>query len=250
MVGSEVDHRLQLLRAHYAGSLAAKHDALTSAWEAYLDAPMDATSRRELALQIHRLCGSAASYGYVELGDHACKADRLLGRPVFPSPDELRAAAHALIDALERAAAAAQAMPPQLDVGALRVVLVAGDPARADLIARQLEARGCQVRIESGRHDLWQALARWPCHAVVFDGRPQDGSAVEIIRMLRREPAFARIALLCRDAGHDAQAQRMALEADCDAVLARHDDIDRLFEAICACVAREDRSARVFPRGA
>jgi CheY-like chemotaxis protein len=246
MARKEADHRLQLLRARYAGSLAAKRDALVGAWQAFLTASADVASRRELAVQIHRLCGSAAAYGYVDLGAWACAADRLLASPAPIAPDVLSAAVHALIDALERAVVSAQSMPMRLEAGSLRVVLVENDPVRARLMARQLGARGCEAR-ESGSDELWQTLVLWPCHAVVLGDRLHGEIAAEMIMLLRREPAFARIALLCCSAEHAAQVPRSTIQAGCDAVVARDDGIDRLFEAICACVAQENRSASTFP---
>ena len=250
MATNEADQRLQILRARYASSLAAKCDALTSAWQAFLGASSDATTRRELTVQIHRLCGSAATYGYVELGASACAADRLLAGPVPPAPDVLHAAMRALIDALERAVESVRTEPMRLDTGSLRVVLVESDPAQARLSGSQLEARGCEVRIEDGSEQLWQALALWPCHAVVLGDRLQGETAAETIAMLRREPAFARVALLCWSHSQDAQARRATIEAGCDAVVARHDGVERLFEAVRACVAQDHRSAGAVPRQA
>ena len=247
MVTNEVDHRLQLLRARYAGSLAAKRDALVNAWQGCVGESAGVASRRELAVQVHRLCGSAAAYGYGELGECACAADRLLASPVSPAPDALSTAMHALIDALKYAAASVQATPKRLD-GALRVVLVEDDPAQATLIANQLQAHGCEVRIESGSDDLWQTLALWPCHAVVLDYRLHGETAVEDIMMLRRESAFAGIAVLCYSVECDARMMHMATEAGCDAVVAKHDGVGRLFEAVCACVANRDRSASALTR--
>ena len=250
MAINEADQRLQLLRARYAGSLAAKRDALASAWRAFLGASTDVTNQRELTVQIHRLCGSAATYGYVELGQSACAADRLLARPEPPAPEALHAAMSALTDALERAVESVQTEPMRLDTGSLRVVLVESDPAQARSIGSRLEACGCEVRIESGSEQLWQALALWPCHAVVLGDRLQGDTAAETIMMLRREPAFARIALLCWSDSPDAQNRHALIEAGCDAVVARHDGVERLFAAIRACVAQDNRSAGAVPKQA
>jgi hypothetical protein len=76
---SEFEFRLQQLRERYANSLGHKHAALSEAWRAFEVAPGDPALRRELSMQLHRLCGSAGAYGYDEIGSRACIADRLVG---------------------------------------------------------------------------------------------------------------------------------------------------------------------------
>jgi chemotaxis protein histidine kinase CheA len=76
---SEFDFRMQQLRERYANSLGHKHAALSQAWRAFEAAPRDPALRRELSMQLHRLCGSAGAYGYDEIGSSACIADRLVG---------------------------------------------------------------------------------------------------------------------------------------------------------------------------
>ncbi|HEU4662590.1 MAG TPA: hypothetical protein VFS55_01025 [Dokdonella sp.] len=85
---NDTDHRLELLHRRYVRSFPAKRAALVEAWLAFAAAPDDAARAQELSMQIHRLCGSAAAYGYARLGGHACAADRLVG-------DELAAPRHA-----------------------------------------------------------------------------------------------------------------------------------------------------------
>ncbi|MBA8887584.1 chemotaxis protein histidine kinase CheA [Dokdonella fugitiva] len=75
----DTDHRLELLRRRYAHSFPAKRAALADAWLAFVAMPDDPARARELSMLVHRLCGSAAAYGYTRLGECACAADRLVG---------------------------------------------------------------------------------------------------------------------------------------------------------------------------
>lgn len=75
----DTDDRLELLRRRYVHSFPAKRAALADAWLAFVALPDDPARARELSMQVHRLCGSAAAYGYVRLGECACAADRLVG---------------------------------------------------------------------------------------------------------------------------------------------------------------------------
>lgn len=76
---SDFEFRLQQLRERYARSLGHKHAALSEAWNAFAATPGDTALRRELSMQLHRLCGSAGGYGYDDVGNTACAADRLVG---------------------------------------------------------------------------------------------------------------------------------------------------------------------------
>ena len=71
------DPRMDALRKRYADSLADKRAALVGAWEAWRAADRSSAHLRELAMQAHRLAGSAGSYGYDALGASAGALDRL-----------------------------------------------------------------------------------------------------------------------------------------------------------------------------
>jgi CheY-like chemotaxis protein len=203
------------------------------------------------------LCGSAAAYGYRRLGECACSADRLiadeLAAPSRASGDALvRRFATSVQDVLGELATAAPAVSSTPEAGAerdLRVVLVEDDPAQASLTAAELESRGCSVRVESGADHLWQTLALWPCDAVVLDYWLHADTATEIAIALRREPQFARIALLCYSVERDPQILRAVCKAGCDAVVAKDDGVERLLESMRESVGRVAGACPV-PRGA
>jgi HPt (histidine-containing phosphotransfer) domain-containing protein len=67
---------MDALHARYARSLASKHAALLEAWQAFA-ATHDDASARKLHDLVHRLAGSAPSYGYASLGLHAREADHV-----------------------------------------------------------------------------------------------------------------------------------------------------------------------------
>ena len=68
---------LDALHARYARSFASKHAALLEAWQAF-SAARDEPSARKLHDLVHRLAGSAPSYGYEALGLRAREADHVL----------------------------------------------------------------------------------------------------------------------------------------------------------------------------
>jgi HPt (histidine-containing phosphotransfer) domain-containing protein len=70
--------QLDALHARYANSLASKHAALLEAWHAF-SAARDEAAARKLHGLVHRLAGSAPTYGYASLGQLARKADHVFG---------------------------------------------------------------------------------------------------------------------------------------------------------------------------
>ncbi len=121
---NDADQPYEQLRMRYAGSLARKHDDLARAWQVFAKKPGDAAARRGLHAQIHRLSGSAASYGYENLGALAHRFDELLSQPdprasaLMQAPADfapvLDAPMQALLGALVEATALAMKNPPAI----------------------------------------------------------------------------------------------------------------------------------------
>jgi len=252
---TESNHRFDDLHARYAASLARKLEVLDAAWRVFQADPHDQAHRRELEMHVHRLAGSALAYGYEYLGECARTVDQLLhdwheSAPETRDPPadfalRLAAPLRQLLDELGRANAEVVAR----EAGhreALRVLLVEDDPVQAMLTGARLETGGCMVRIENNADVLWQTLTRWPCHAVVLDYWLRGETATEIAAMLRREPQFARIALICFSAESNERVLRAALDAGCDAALGKAAGAERLLAIVRACVARPDRSGEEF----
>jgi two-component system phosphate regulon response regulator PhoB len=250
---TDTDDRLERLHQRYADSLRAKSAELADAWRAFAASPDDAASARELSMQVHRLCGSAAAYGYRRLGDSACAADRLIAAELASATCAhgealVRRFTTCVQDVLAELAAASAKVQSPLAGRNLRVVLVEDDPAQASLTAAELEARGCCVQVEDSGDRLWLTLVQQPCDAVVLDYWLRAETAAEIAVALRREPQFARIALVCYSVERDEQVLRAVLAAGCDAVVAKDDGADRLFAAASAAVTRMRRRGAPEPR--
>lgn len=97
-------HSLDQLRREYVASLPGKRAVLQGAWRAWCHAPSSASARENFKLRVHRLAGSAGSYGFEDLGRAALELDRLLveSDAATPSP-AIRASWQALADELDRA---------------------------------------------------------------------------------------------------------------------------------------------------
>lgn len=251
---NESNQRFELLRTRYASSLADKRQDLSRAWHLFEARPVDESARQDLQRQIHRLSGSAPAYGYERLGDRARVVDTLLRTWDTTTPslrdaptelaERIAAPVRAILADLAEASAKAVLPDAEVPINELRVLLVEDDAAQAMLTAAELEARGCTVRIESGAETLWQTLTLWPCHAAVLDYWLHGETAAEVAAMLRREPRFARLAVVCFSVERNAPVLRAVLDAGCDAVSSKADGIDRLLEVVRASVARKDRGGR------
>lgn len=253
---NESGEHFELLRARYARSLGDKQEALNRAWVEFVGAPSDAAVRSALQQQLHRLCGSAQAYGHERLGSRACTADSMMRQwqaltaSFRETPatlvDRLEVPVQSVLECLGEARAEEIQRVPATLSAALRLVLVEDDPEQAPSICAELEARGCVVRHEKGSDLLWQTMTLWPCHAVVLDYGLSGETAVEVAALLRREPRFEQVALICFTVEREPKILRAALEAGCDALVTKTEGIDRLLDVIRECVARPDRSGRTI----
>lgn len=244
MSTSDFEFRLHLLRERYAASLGHKRAALAEAWQAFAAAPRDPALRRELSMQLHRLCGSAGAYGYDGVGECACAADRHVGEHGGIATFDAAQLQHcatlvdAVLAALDQAIADAARVQP---ASTLHILLVEDDPAQAALTAAWLQARGASVHVETHADALIQRLERSPCEAVVLDHWLRGDTAIEVVAALRRTDRHARVALICFSVERDAQVRRALLQAGCDAVVAKDEGHEALWAAIREAVSRPDR---------
>lgn len=75
---TKVDSRLDALQARYLASLAGKRADIEQAWQALRADCSDTASQETLLKLVHRLAGSAESYGFPEIGRSAARTDLLL----------------------------------------------------------------------------------------------------------------------------------------------------------------------------
>lgn len=75
---TEADSRLDALHTRYHASLAGKRADIEQAWHAIRANCADTASQEILLSLVHRLAGSAESYGFAEIGRCAARTDALL----------------------------------------------------------------------------------------------------------------------------------------------------------------------------
>jgi HPt (histidine-containing phosphotransfer) domain-containing protein len=102
--------QMEALHARYARSFASKHEALVEAWRAFAAAP-DEVAARTLHGLVHRLAGSAPTYGYASLGLLARKADYAFADGGRDLAARLKEPIEALLDELSHLAERAKTGP-------------------------------------------------------------------------------------------------------------------------------------------
>ena len=74
----DAESQLHALHARYQTSLPNKRASIELAWRALCADCSDPVRLESLMRLVHRLAGSAASYGYLEIGEFARSADALI----------------------------------------------------------------------------------------------------------------------------------------------------------------------------
>jgi HPt (histidine-containing phosphotransfer) domain-containing protein len=93
IVMNSVDSRPDALHARYRASLARKHADIERAVQGIRADCRNPKNQDELLQLVHRLAGSAESYGFVEIGRTAAEADALLDEVRASDGEERRAEA-------------------------------------------------------------------------------------------------------------------------------------------------------------
>ena len=116
---------------------------------------------------------------------------------------------------------------PAEDARPGRVLVVDDHDFNLRLLERLLEMEGRQVRSADSLAAAEQALAEEEPAMIVLDMNLPDGSGLELTRKLKSEPRTASIPIVaCTAAVLQADEQR-ALEAGCDAFVAKPIDLRR-----------------------
>lgn len=243
---TDFDQRLALLRSRYVESLPSKQSHLLEAWMAFRQAPGDEAARMHLRTLLHRLAGSAPAYGYAAIGEVAASASHCLGVEDLGdlSVDEVATLVERLLPMIESITRTSQASADtDATPSPLRVILVEDDPDQAAAIAGALSALGCTVRHAEHSESFWEVVTTWPCDAVLIDYWLGAETARDIVALVRNEPTFASIALLCLTVESSAAKLRAVLDAGCDAVLSKTEAAPQIMAALRTHVA-----ARRAPR--
>ena len=157
MLSADAREALTHLVQRYHGSLPNKQQDLENAYRAAVEAGWTDEAIRQLKLLVHRLAGSAASYGFNTLGEAARELDQTLTYAQENPGEEHEHSINARYATLRSAIKDAVTRPPPGDPGAQTqtadrvlgelpsVVLVDDDQAIVEVLSQQLMALGFDV---------------------------------------------------------------------------------------------------------
>jgi two-component system, cell cycle response regulator DivK len=116
-----------------------------------------------------------------------------------------------------------------------RVLVVDDHPLNRTLLERLLEREGHAVRAADSLAAAEQALAEEEPAMIVLDLNLPDGSGLELTRKLKAHPTTASIPIVACTAAVMQSDRAHALEAGCDAFLAKPIDLDH-FSTVVASI--------------
>jgi len=134
--------------------------------------------------------------------------------------------------------------PTSVPTGALpvasrrgRVLIVDDHELNLKLLERLLELEGREVRAADSLAAAERALAEEEPAMIVLDLNLPDGNGLELTRKLKSEPRTAAIPIVACTAAVMPADEDRALEAGCDAFVAKPIDLRRFSEVISSILA-------------
>jgi CheY-like chemotaxis protein len=118
-----------------------------------------------------------------------------------------------------------------------RILLVDDHALNLKLLERLFEREGHEVRTAGSLAAAERVLAEEQPAMIVLDLNLPDGSGLEFTRKLRAHPLTAAIPIVACTAAVTASDEERALEAGCDAFLAKPIDLPRFSELIASILA-------------
>jgi CheY-like chemotaxis protein len=118
-----------------------------------------------------------------------------------------------------------------------RVLVVDDHELNLKLLERLLEREGRQVRAADSVAAAERALAEEEPAMIVLDVNLPDGSGLELTRRLKAEPRTASIPIVACTAAVLPSDEDEAMEAGCDAFVAKPIDLRRFSEVISSILS-------------
>ena len=255
MLNADARAALTQLVQRYHASLTKKRTDLVAAHAAAAEDDWSEEGTAAFKLLVHRMAGSAASYGFTELGDAARMLDQVLQ---FRDSSTAPTTVVDHFDRLLRELDACIRRPPPGDPHAEqvreaeqrrlrempRVILVDDDPAMVDILSRQLMAVGFDV---SGFSDPFAAMERVTTirpSAILMDLMFTEGEdygfqiAEAMVARLRYKPGLVYLSQRT-----DVRARRWAVDSGADAFFTKPANVSALAQLLEQFSGRGDPGA-------
>ena len=234
---SALPQQLERLRESFKGRLPKMLDAIQSSWNGIRDHAafnqQANTILEELFITVHRIAGSAGSFGFPEISRAAALLEDLLNR-IRQADAGLRQEERDQIDVLIKSLIMAWeegATEPLLPLvkppepGSESVYLIGQDHALADLIVRQLEQFGYKICTFSGPAEARLAMDAALPAAIIVDLRV---AAAEVVNLQWLERLTKKASVIVLTDRSDITIRLAVVRAKCAAYLVEPVEIDEL----------------------
>lgn len=255
MLSADAREALTHLVQRYHGSLENKQKDLEAAFSAADEQQWAPDALRQLKLLVHRLAGSAASYGFTTLGEAARELDQTLSSAQdgeLEDIDHVLTARFATLrsairDAINRPPPGDPSAPPDpapRTLGDLpTVVLVDDDRALVEMLSQQLMALGFHVHGFTDASLALNSIGELKPAAVIMDVQFAEGDefgfqvAEAMVSRLRYKPGI--VYMSARDT---LKMRQWAVDAGGDAFFAKPVNVSALSQLLELFKSREDES--------
>ena len=257
MLSADAREALTHLVQRYHGSLDTKRQDLEVAYQAADDSDWSDESIRQLKLLVHRLAGSAASYGFNKLGEAARELDQTLSYAQEQKGDDHEHSINARYATLRSAIKDAIGKPPPGDPAAQpdsaarvlsdlpSVVLVDDDQAIVEVLSQQLMALGFDVHGFTDASLALNAIGDLAPAGVIMDVQFAEGEefgfqvAEAMVSRLRYRPGTVYMS-----ADNSMKMRQWAVDAGGDAFFSKPVNVPALAQLLELFAARRDEETK------
>lgn len=257
MLSADAREALTHLVQRYHGSLATKQADLEAACQAAEEDNWSEDAIRQLKLLVHRLAGSAASYGFNKLGEAARELDQTLSYAQENGGDDHEHSINARYATLRAAIKDAISRPPPGDPAAQAettqrvlsdlptVVLVDDDQAIVEVLSQQLMALGFDVHGFTDASLALNAIGDLTPAGVIMDVQFAEGEefgfqvAEAMVSRLRYRPGTVYMS-----ADNSMTMRQWAVDAGGDAFFSKPVNVPALAQLLELFAARRDEEAK------
>ena len=257
MLSADAREALTHLVQRYHGSLDSKQKDLEAAYQAAVDDAWSQDAINKVKLLVHRLAGSAASYGFNKLGEAARELDQTLSYAQEQRDDEHEHSINARYATLRSAIKDAINRPPPGDPAAQAdaksrmlselptIVLVDDDQAIVEILSQQLMALGFDVHGFTDASLALNAVGDLAPAGVIMDVRFAEGDefgfqvAEAMVSRLNYRPGMVYIS-----ADNSMILRQWAVDAGGDAFFSKPVNVPALAQLLELFAARRDEEAK------
>jgi len=259
----EYANRYQQLRERYIASLPEKWQLIDDCWRAIQINPNDVEPYKQLRQHAHRLSGSGAGYGFLEISKFAHSVDQQISSWQLENLkfveltdalfSELEENVKQLSSALNYAkttdnsgiaehAPVISSMGKSVPSRRWRLALLEDDKEQAHSLIEALENHDFETLHVTHSSDFWILLATEKVDLVILDYWLAGETALDVVAKMKRESGFTHLPVICLTAETNPTILRATQIAGCVLALNKKISTDELAEKLRGCITTDQAS--------